>query len=98
MVVSTPGVAYFRDGKPIPEFVARLDAVRETLQSGGRSLVQGALAWLWARSPRAIPIPGFKSVKQVEENCSAVNFGPLTPAQLQEIDALMQEMQQLRAE
>ena len=26
-----------------------------------RSLVQGALAWIWAQCARAVPIPGFKN-------------------------------------
>jgi len=31
-------------------------------------------------------IPGFKTLKQVEENCGALEFGSLTPAQMAEID------------
>ncbi|RPJ45308.1 MAG: aldo/keto reductase, partial [Chloroflexi bacterium] len=42
---------YFKNGKPNPEFSAKLDAIRAILTSGGRTLAQGALAWLWARSP-----------------------------------------------
>jgi len=49
----------------------KLDAVREILRSEGRSLAQGALAWIWARSDRTIPIPGFKTVAQVEDNAGA---------------------------
>ena len=37
-------------------------AVREILTSGGRSLVQGAIAWMWGRSSAAIPIPGIRTV------------------------------------
>jgi len=33
---------WFRDGRPVPEFLARRDAVREILTSGGRTLAQGA--------------------------------------------------------
>ena len=88
-------LAYFRDRRPIPEFLDRLDAVREILTSGGRTLVQGALAWLWARSPQAIPVPGFKSVKQVEENCAAMSLGPLTQDQVAEIKRLLEEAKQL---
>jgi len=67
----------------------QLDAIREILTSNGRSLVQGALAWIWARSEKTIPIPGFKTVAQVEENAKAMQLGPLTSAQMQEIDALL---------
>jgi aryl-alcohol dehydrogenase-like predicted oxidoreductase len=57
---------------------------------GGRTLTQGALAWIWGRSKRPIPIPGFRTPAQVEENCSAMAFGPLGPAHMQEIDALLE--------
>jgi len=40
-------------------------------------LAQGALAWIWGRSERTIPIPGFKNVRQAEENARAMAFGPL---------------------
>ena len=82
-------VRYFEDGVPKAEWLARVDAVREILTSGGRTPAQGALAWIWARSPRTIPIPGFKSVAQVEENAGALELGPLAPAQMEEVDALL---------
>jgi aryl-alcohol dehydrogenase-like predicted oxidoreductase len=67
----------------------KLDAIRAILTSGGRTLAQGALAWLWARSPQTLPIPGFRTAAQVEENAGAMQFGPLTAGQMQEIDGLL---------
>ena len=67
----------------------QLDAIREILTSNGRTLVQGALAWIWARSEKTIPIPGFKTVAQVDENAKAMQFGPLTTEQMKEIDSLL---------
>jgi aryl-alcohol dehydrogenase-like predicted oxidoreductase len=67
----------------------QLDAIRDILTSNGRSLVQGALAWIWARSEKTIPIPGFKTVAQVEENAKAMELGPLTSGQMQEIGAIL---------
>lgn len=67
----------------------QLDAIREILTSHGRTLVQGALAWIWARSEKTIPIPGFKTVAQVEENARAIQFGPLTSEQMKEIDKVL---------
>jgi aryl-alcohol dehydrogenase-like predicted oxidoreductase len=67
----------------------RLDALRDILTSGGRTLAQGALAWIWARSPNTIPIPGMRTEAQVEENVDALRFGPLTDDQMREIDALI---------
>jgi aryl-alcohol dehydrogenase-like predicted oxidoreductase len=80
---------YFRDGRPSPEWLARLDAVREVLTAGGRTLVQGALAWIWARSGRTVPIPGSRTVRQVEENAAAMQAGPLESGQLAEVDVLL---------
>lgn len=72
-----------------PEWLARVDALREVLTSGARTLAQGALAWLWARSPRTVPIPGFRSVAQAEENAGALEKGALTGAQVAEVDRLL---------
>jgi aryl-alcohol dehydrogenase-like predicted oxidoreductase len=52
--------------------------------SGGRTLAQGALGWLWARSPRTVPIPGCRTVAQVEDNVGALEHGPLTAGQVAE--------------
>jgi aryl-alcohol dehydrogenase-like predicted oxidoreductase len=80
---------YFKDGKPNPEWLQKMEAVREILTSEGRTLAQGALAWLWGRSEQTIPIPGFKTVQQVEDNCDAMAHGPLTPAQMQEVETIL---------
>ena len=77
------------DGEPEPEWLRRLDAIREILTSNGRTPAQGALAWLWARSPATIPIPGIKTVAQAEDNAGAIAHGPLAAEQLDEIDALL---------
>jgi aryl-alcohol dehydrogenase-like predicted oxidoreductase len=80
---------YFKDGKPNPEWAAKRDAVREILTSKGRSVAQGALAWNWARSEKTLPIPGFRTVAQVQENAGAMQFGPLTTEQMNEINKLL---------
>ncbi|MBN1696185.1 MAG: aldo/keto reductase [Spirochaetales bacterium] len=80
---------YFKGGRPNPEWLEKLDAVREILTSNGRTLAQGALAWLWARSEKTIPIPGFRTAGQVEENIGAIEKGPLLPGQMKEIEALL---------
>jgi aryl-alcohol dehydrogenase-like predicted oxidoreductase len=80
---------YFSDGKPNPEWFKKLESIREILSSDGRTLAQGALAWLLARSKQTIPIPGFKTIAQVDENCGALHKGPLTPDQMQELGAML---------
>jgi aryl-alcohol dehydrogenase-like predicted oxidoreductase len=72
-----------------PDWLRRVDALRDILTSNGRTLAQGALAWLWARSPRTVPIPGFRSVAQAEENAGALAQGALTAGQLTEIDGIL---------
>ncbi|MFA1623092.1 aldo/keto reductase [Rhizobium mongolense] len=82
-------MVYFKDGRIAPEFAARLEAVRDLLTTGGRTLTQGALAWLWARSPRTLPIPGFRTVAQVEENAGALEKGTLPRDVMARIDAAL---------
>lgn len=72
-----------------PEWLGRVEALREILTSEGRTLAQGALAWIWARSPQTVPIPGFRSVAQAEENAGALAKGPLTAEQMAEIDRIL---------
>ena len=74
-----------------PEIVKRLkivDEIRDILTSNGRTMAQGALAYIWALDERMVPIPGFKSVQQVAENAGAVKFGPLTDSQVKEIQTI----------
>jgi aryl-alcohol dehydrogenase-like predicted oxidoreductase len=83
---------WFRDGRPAPEWLDRVAAVREALTVDGRTLAQGALGWLWARSGRTVPIPGCRTVAQVEENAGALAYGPLTAAQLAEVERLLADL------
>jgi aryl-alcohol dehydrogenase-like predicted oxidoreductase len=80
---------YFKDGQANPEWSARLESIRNVLTSGGRTLAQGALAWIWAISPATVPIPGFRTVAQVEQNVKALEFGPLNADQVAQIDRIL---------
>lgn len=80
----------FGDGSGAdPRWLARVEALRDVLTSDGRTPAQGALAWIWARSPRTVPIPGFRSVAQAEENAGAIAKGPLTAGQLADVDRIL---------
>jgi aryl-alcohol dehydrogenase-like predicted oxidoreductase len=81
---------YFADGRIRPEYSERLADVRELLQSQGRTLVQGALCWLWARSCSTLPIPGFRNTDQVTEIAGALKFGPLSSSVMAEIETLIE--------
>ncbi|WP_434743640.1 aldo/keto reductase [Micromonospora sp. SH-82] len=77
---------WFRGGRPAPEWLRRVEAARAALTADGRTLAQGALGWLWARSDRTIPIPGCRTVAQVEENAAALAWGPLEPDHFVEVE------------
>ena len=72
------------------DFLRRAETVRPVLTEDGRSYVQGALGWILARSPRAIPIPGFRTVEQVEGIAGAMTHGPLSPEQMAATDELLE--------
>ncbi|WP_328523276.1 aldo/keto reductase [Kribbella sp. NBC_00359] len=76
-------------GVPAPEWWDKVAAIRDVLESDGRTLAQGALAWLWARSPRTVPIPGFRTVAQAEENAGAMELGPLSDDKMTDIAKLL---------
>ncbi|MDH3942988.1 MAG: aldo/keto reductase [Anaerolineae bacterium] len=71
------------------QYLTRLDALRELLTANGHTLAQAALAYIWALDERMVPIPGFKSVKQVEENAAAMQKGPLKREQMAAIGDIL---------
>ena len=74
--------------------MAKLEAIRAILTSGGRTLAQGALAWVLTRSPRTVPIPGFRTVQQAEENAKTLELGFFTQDQMDEIETLLNRTKQ----
>src|SRR6185312_5480442 len=80
---------YFTDGRPNPEWLSRVAAVRDVLTADGRTLAQGALGWIWARSWATVPVPGVRTVAQAESNAAALEHGPLEPVQLAEIERIL---------
>ena len=66
-----------RSGGPLDSLAAEL----------GASPSQVALAWLLARSPVMLPIPGTSKVSHVEENCAAARI-ELNAAQLELLEQL----------
>lgn len=91
----TPWWTYF-DDDTMSDWLRRLEAVREILTTDGRSLTQGALAYLWALDPIIIPLPGARTPEQVAEHAAAIAFGPLTDAARQEIDELLADSPERR--
>ncbi|MEV6966516.1 aldo/keto reductase [Hamadaea sp. NPDC051192] len=83
---------YFTDGVPSPEWAALVDRVRQALTADGRTLTQGALGWLLARSPWTVPIPGVRTVAQAEENYATLALGPLSETAFVEVEQLLAEL------
>ncbi len=80
---------YFQDGKVAPKYLRNLNTIKELLQTGGRTLSQGALGWLMAKSPRNMPLPGARTVEQIQENAGALEHGPLPANVMKELEALI---------
>jgi hypothetical protein len=86
---SSEWMKYFSGGRPKPDWSALREAVREILTSKARIVTQGAPAWLWARRPQTISIPGFRTEEHVRENTGAIQFGPLKTDQMKEREKLL---------
>jgi aryl-alcohol dehydrogenase-like predicted oxidoreductase len=56
---------YCHHAHPDERYASRLAALTDIPTANGRTLAQGALAWLWARSPNLIPIPGARTIAHV---------------------------------
>jgi aryl-alcohol dehydrogenase-like predicted oxidoreductase len=79
----------FFDHKAFLEDLDKVERVKTVLTKHGRSMAQGALAWILARSQRAVPIPGFRTVEQVEDNAGVFSVPPMTQDDLDQIQALV---------
>ena len=80
---------YFKNGKANPELMQTLDAVRNLLTFGGRTMVQGALGWIWGKSETNIPIPGARTLDQISGIAEALSFGALPIEVMDEIENLI---------
>jgi aryl-alcohol dehydrogenase-like predicted oxidoreductase len=71
-----PRAGWFED-EGFLKLLACAQQIEPYLTSDGRSTVQGALGWIWARSPLTIPLPGFRNLEQMQALVQAMQFGPL---------------------
>jgi aryl-alcohol dehydrogenase-like predicted oxidoreductase len=60
--------------------------VTDILSSNGRTVAQGALCWLLARSESAVLIPGAQNREQALENAAAAQHGPLSTDEMTAIE------------
>ncbi len=69
-----------------------MNAIKELMTSDERSLAQAALDYILAKHEHIVPIPGFKNVKQVEDNAKAMELGPLSNKLVKQIDKIFSEL------
>jgi aryl-alcohol dehydrogenase-like predicted oxidoreductase len=62
-----------------------VDLLRKLAERRNATPAQIALAWLLARKPWIVPIPGTTKLNRLEENIGAVSV-ELTPGDLRDID------------
>lgn len=75
------------------KLLACAQQIEPFLTVDGRSYVQGALGWIWARSPLTIPLPGFRDMEQLKELAQAQEFGPLSKNAMRAIEELLKDME-----
>jgi aryl-alcohol dehydrogenase-like predicted oxidoreductase len=85
-----PWYDFFDEGA-MERYLDRIADARDELTADGRSLVQGALGWVWGRSPATLPLPGFRTVAQVEENVGAAEHGPLSAERMERLREILGE-------
>lgn len=66
---------------------ALVDVLSSFAAARGVSNAQVALAWLLARNPQALPIPGTRRIAYLEQNAAAVDIRP-SNADIAELDTL----------
>ncbi|WP_299831344.1 aldo/keto reductase [uncultured Roseobacter sp.] len=82
-------VKYFDGARPNPEFLEPFEAIRDLLTTDGRSLIQGAICWLWAKGEMNIPIPGARTVEQIQGITGALQHPPLPSHVMEEIETVL---------
>jgi aryl-alcohol dehydrogenase-like predicted oxidoreductase len=65
-----------------------LDGLAETAREAGATMAQVSLAWLLARGPHIIPIPGTTRIDHLEENAGGADL-TLAPEIVAKLDALI---------
>lgn len=96
--MAPPWLVWYSDGRPTPQWAQRVAEIRDALTADGRTLAQGALGWLLARSPRSVPIPGCRTVAQAAENIGTLTRGPLPADTYAEVERLLADLRQTQAE
>lgn len=73
-----------------------LDLIKSIAAKKNATLAQIALAWVMAKAPWIVPIPGSRKLSRIKENIEATNI-KLTAQELMEINEMLDKME-LKAE
>ncbi len=80
------------DNEEFLKLLACAHQIEPYLTVQGRSTVQGALGWIWARAPLSIPLPGFRNMEQMKELVQAWEFGSLSEEAMRSIEGQLKGM------
>ncbi|MFX0172182.1 MAG: aldo/keto reductase [Candidatus Hodarchaeota archaeon] len=70
----------------------KLAELKELLIGEKWTVAQVLLGYLWSTSNTTIPIPGAKTIAQIEENAAILEYGPLRPDLLKSINKIFEEI------
>ena len=87
-----PGDINYRGEVMDEKQIEQMKTLKDIITSDGRNIVQGLIGWLWARSNITIPIPGWDNKEHVKGLIGALEYGPLKPEQMSEIESIKSEM------
>ncbi|MEM6428637.1 MAG: aldo/keto reductase [Deinococcota bacterium] len=77
-----------QDGREGQQLVL-LERIRNILTKKGHSLPQAALAWLLSYGDTIVPIPGFKTLAQVQDTVGVLEKGRLDASQMDDLAELL---------
>lgn len=66
-----------------------LQELKQIIKQDGRTIIQAQLGYLMATSKTTIPIPGAKTIEQIEENARTLDLGPLSSDLVKKVDDLL---------
>ncbi len=74
-----------------------LQELKQIMEQDGRTIIQAQLGYLMGIGKNTIPIPGAKTIDQIEENARTLEFGPLSSDLVKKIDDLWPDKSDINA-
>ncbi|MFX0087240.1 MAG: aldo/keto reductase [Candidatus Hodarchaeota archaeon] len=70
-----------------------IEQMKDILKESELTIVQAALGYIWAKNNGTIPIPGAKTENQITEIAKILEYGPISPKVMNDIDSIFKESQ-----